>query len=317
MSLLTNKNFAALFPGQGAQTTGMGKELSEKYQEVKDIYQQADDILGYSISNISWENPKESLNETNNTQPALLVHSYAAWAVFQKEFPTNIPSFTAGHSLGQFSALVASDSISFESGLRLVQTRGQLMKEAGISTPGGMAALLGLDIKTVESICEQASDDQNKVTIANDNCPGQIVISGSQISVEKCLVLAIENGARKAIPLAVSVAAHSYLMGHAQAEFNVAVDEINYQTPNIPIIGNVSAKPLSTIEEIRTDLKAQLTNRVRWTESMQYLLANDVESTLELGTGAVLSGLMKRIDRKLPRFNIGSPADIEKLRITP
>jgi [acyl-carrier-protein] S-malonyltransferase len=308
-----SNKIAFLFPGQGSQSVGMGQQLAEKYPLAKEKFLEADRLLDYSLSGFAWDGPEGKLNDTINTQPALFVHSIATLRIIQEKYPDIKPSYVAGHSMGELSALVSSGSLEFEEGLSLVRKRGELMKQAGEKSPGGMAAILGLDIETLEEICSAASTDSEIVQIANDNCPGQVVISGASDALERAMNSAKEAGARRAVRLAVSIAAHSPLMIHAQEGFNQAVESVQFSDPAIPIIGNVSAKPLTNVEEIREDLQAQLNSRVRWTETIQLLLARGVSTFIEIGNNAVLAGLLKRIDRKAQGISIGSPDDFEKL----
>jgi [acyl-carrier-protein] S-malonyltransferase len=231
------------------------------------------------------------------------VHSVAAWRVLGEEFPELQPAFVAGHSMGEISALVASGSLDFEKALTLARRRGELMKRAGEINPGGMAAILGLDIPTLETICQQASTSDEIVQVANDNCPGQVVISGATPALERAIALAQSAGARRAVKLAVSIAAHSPLMAHAQADFS----------PVIPVIGNVHAGPLRTSGDIQADLQAQLGSRVRWTETIRYMQAQGVTHFLEIGSGSVLTGLLKRIDRQATGLSLGTSTDLESL----
>lgn len=315
MDFISSKT-AYIFPGQGSQKVGMGEDLASKYPTAESIYQQANSILGIDISNISWEGPEEDLNDTLNTQPALLVHSIAALTVLQEHYPNLKPAFVAGHSMGELSALVAASAMSFPDALTLVRKRGELMKHAGITSPGGMGAILGLDLEQVEDICNKASTPDEIVQIANDNCPGQVVISGARNALERAMPLAKEAGARKAVPLAVSIAAHSPLMAEAQDEFNAAVKAAQINDPEKPVIGNVSAQPMITADEIRADLQAQLYSRVRWTESIQFLIDTGVTNFIELGSEKVLSSLGKRIDRSTTRIAFGKSEDFEAANAT-
>ncbi len=307
------ENTAFVFPGQGSQFIGMGKSLAERYPTAKEIFAQADDWLGFSLSSQAWDGPEETLNDTINTQPALMVHSVAVLRVLQELIPEFQPAYVAGHSMGELSALVASASLPFRDALSLVRRRGELMKRAGVISPGGMAAILGLDIPTLDEICSQASASGEVVQVANDNCPGQVVISGADAALERALPLAREAKARKVVRLAISIAAHSPLMNHAQEDFNQAVESAPIQDPVRPIIGNVSAKPMTNAAQIKADLRAQLTSRVRWTESIQYMLSQGVNTFVELGSGSVLAGLIRRIDREANTFSLGTPEDFEKL----
>ncbi len=310
---LNPKEIAFIFPGQGSQALGMGKELAEEYDIARQIFEEADSILGFSLSSLVWGDDADALNDTANTQPALFVHSFAAWRVLGEIAPGFQPASVAGHSLGELSALAAAGALNFEDGLRLVRRRGELMQRAGELAPGGMAAILGLDIPTLEKICTDASNGDNVVEVANDNCPGQVVISGAQPALERALELAKDAGARRAVPLAVSIAAHSPLMGVVQAEFVQALADANIREASLPVVGNVTASPLKSVADIQADLRAQLTSRVRWTESVQFLLAQGVTTFLEVGSGNVLSGLLRRIDREAKGVPLGTPQNFNEV----
>ena len=308
-----NDQVAFLFPGQGSQSVGMGKQLADTYPTAKKIFDQADHVLGIPLSRIAWDGPPDQLNDTLNTQPALFVHSIASLRVLQEHFASLQPAFVAGHSMGELTALVSAGSLDFEAGLNLVRTRGELMKEAGERSPGGMAAIIGIDINLMDEICSAASHGAEIVQIANDNCPGQVVISGSSNALEQAMASAKKAGARRVVRLAVSIAAHSPLMNHAQDSFNQAVDAVPLKDPLIPIIGNVNALPLKKDGDIRQDLQAQLNSRVRWTESMRYMLSGGATNFVEIGNNSVLTGLLKRIDRQSHGFPFGNPDDFEKI----
>jgi [acyl-carrier-protein] S-malonyltransferase len=314
MVSLTSNTTAFLFPGQGSQSVGMGKELAEAYPLAHQTFEQADDILGFSLSSLAWEGPEIELNDTINTQPALLTHSVAVLRILGQLQPGLHPAFVAGHSMGELSALVAAGALPFKAALQLARLRGELMKKAGEVSPGGMAALLGADLDTVERLCTTASTPDEIVQVANDNCPGQVVISGAKGALERLIQLAPQAGVRKIRPLAVSIAAHSPLMAHAQAEFNQAVANSPINDPVIKLIGNVSAQPLSTAAEIRLDLRLQLSSRVRWSESIQEMSRRGVSTFLELGSGSVLTSMLKRIDEGLNGMTLGTPADFDKLQ---
>lgn len=304
---------AFLFPGQGSQVLGMGRDLAETYPTARKVFEQADEFLGYNLSGIAWDGPQQALDDTINTQPALLVHSVAVLRVFQELYPNFTPALVAGHSMGELSALVASGALPYLDALQLVLRRGELMKQAGILSPGGMAAIIGLDIPTLDELCTRASTPDEIVQVANDNCPGQVVISGANSALLRAIELAQQAGARRAMQLAVSIAAHSPLMSSAQTEFNQAVQSSPVQDPRIALVGNVTAQPLKAAEEIRADLQAQLYSRVRWTESIQRMLADGIDTFIEMGSGTVLSGLLKRIDRQANAISLGAPSDFEKL----
>ena len=308
---------ASIFPGQGSQKVGMGQELAADYPVAKEVFDEADQILGFPLSRICWEGPDAELNDTINTQPSLFVHSIASLRVFQQLRPDFQPAFVAGHSLGELSAAVAAGAMDFATGLKLVRRRGELMKQAGEQNPGGMAAILGLEIEAIDKICADASTGGEVVQVANDNCPGQVVISGHSAAVQRAMEAAKANGAKRALPLAVSIAAHSPLMATAQDSFREAVASSHLKDQQIPIIGNVSASEIRDAASLMSDLNGQLTARVRWTDSIRHMREAGVTTFFELGTGNVLYGLLKRIDPEAVGIPLGNPEDFEKLaRIT-
>jgi len=296
---------AYLFPGQGSQHVGMGHELYQTEPASRAVFDHANDLLGFSISEICFSGPEDVLKDTANQQPALLVTSIAALRAMEAR-EWSPPQYVAGHSLGEFSALVAAGSLQFLEALSLVRKRGELMKKAGKQEPGAMAAILALDVASVEQICNTVMMKTGRpIQVANDNCPGQVVISGDCETLDEAVGLAREAGARRTVKLPISIAAHSPLMQSVSAEFSDVVDSIPIEAPRIPVIGNVSARPLNSVEEIRTELKAQLTSPVLWTGSMNYLLECGVSNFIEVGSGEVLLGLIKRIDRKVNRVKFG------------
>lgn len=310
---LDSKTTAFVFPGQGSQAVGMGKALAVEYVETKQLFEQADAILGFSLSTLMWDGPDTDLNDTLNTQPALFLHSIASFQTFARLFPDFEPVSVAGHSLGELSALTAAGALSFEDGLRLVRKRGELMKRAGELAPGSMAAILGVDIPTLDKVCAEASAENEIVQVANDNCPGQVVLSGAKAAVERAMAGAKAAGAKRAMPLAVSIAAHSPLMASIQDEWNQAVDAVTMNAPKIPVIGNVQATVLKTAEEARADIKAQMQSRVRWTDTVKAMSEMGIKSFVEVGTGTVLGGLIKRIASDGVNYPLGTPQDFTAL----
>ncbi|MFV9674462.1 MAG: ACP S-malonyltransferase [Anaerolineales bacterium] len=305
---LTPERTAFVFPGQGSQAIGMGMALAEAAPEAARVFQLADEILGYPLSQVCWHGPEADLNSTQYTQPALLTHSIAVLEVFKARHPGFMPACTAGHSMGEYSALVAAGVLSFNDGLLLTRKRGEAMGYAGEIHPGGMSAVIGLDVTEVEAACEKASAQSvGTVAVANDNCPGQVVISGDENALALAHDLLDDAGARKVIRLAVSIGAHSPLMIPAQDLLNDAITATSFNDPLIPVVGNVSAKPLTSIQEIREDLNAQLTSRVRWTESIGWMVHSGVDTFIEMGSGTVLSGLLRRIDAQTRGISLDSP----------
>jgi [acyl-carrier-protein] S-malonyltransferase len=314
MMKLNPPTTAFVFPGQGSQAVGMGKELAETYPIAKETFDEANSVLSLTLSQLMWNGPAEELNETINTQPALYIHSIAAWrtfAILEQDFK---PATVAGHSLGELSALTASGALSFSDGLTLVRTRGELMKRAGELNPGGMAAILGVDILTLDKVCAAASTTDEIVQVANDNCPGQVVISGHKTALERAITGAKAAGAKRALALQVSIAAHSPLMASIQEEWNAAVDACAIEKPTIPVVGNVHAKPMLTADELRADIKAQMQSRVRWTESVQLMQMNGMQAYVEAGNGEVLLGMIKRIDPNALRIPLGNPGNFVALK---
>jgi [acyl-carrier-protein] S-malonyltransferase len=294
---------AYLFPGQGSQYVGMGRGLHDSFPTARAAFDQANRILGIDLSRLCLDGPAEELNDTFNTQPAILATSVAALGVLQ-EREEDGPAYVAGHSMGEFSALVAAGALSYEAGLKLVRERGRLMKQAGDQSPGGMAAIIALDREIVEEICAVSRERSGEyVGIANDNCPGQLVISGTAAALEQAIELAKERGAKLAKRLAVSIGAHSPLMAEAAAEFRRALDGAPFREPAIPVVLNATACPVTDPAGIREALGRQLTSPVRWTEAVRWMIEQGVTRFVEVGPKDVLSGLVKRIDRTVARAN--------------
>ena len=279
---------AFVFPGQGSQFSGMGKELYDSSPTARALFDEADRILGFEISKIMFEGSAEELKQTKVTQPAVFIHSVAAALALGDEF---CPAMVAGHSLGEFSALAASGALSFESALRLVYARALAMQKACEATPSTMAAVLALSDEKVEEVCATIEG----VVAANYNCPGQVVISGTLEGVQAACVALKEAGAKRALPLAVSGGFHSPCMTSAREELAAAISATEFHTPRCPIYQNVDAKPHTNPEEIKANLIAQLTSPVRWTQSVRAMLADGAEEFVECGPGNVLQGLISKI----------------------
>jgi [acyl-carrier-protein] S-malonyltransferase len=300
-----------VFPGQGSQVVGMGQALVAVYPAARDAFAEADEILGFALSALCFDGPSDVLTDTRNAQPAILTASIAAWRAVSAAHPELPgPLCVAGHSLGEYSALVAAGALTFGDAVRLTRARGNLMAQAGTDAPGSMAAVLKLEDEQVAALCRQAAVESGDVVqVANYNSPGQVVISGGAAGVAAATALAKAAGGR-VMPLAVSIAAHSALMAPAAREFAERVAGTPLRTPHTPVIGNVSAAALTTADAIRAELVAQLTSPVRWTESIRRMVADGANRFVELGPGTVLAGLVKRIDPNVEVLNVAKPEDI-------
>ena len=281
---------AVVFPGQGSQKVGMALNRYEENADFKKMADRANEVLGYSLTDIMFNGPEETLRQTEHTQPAIFLHSVALYETLKLK-----PNAVAGHSLGEFSALVACGAIEFEDALKIVRKRGQLMQQAGTQNPGTMAAVIGMDDNKVTEICEQASEGENDLVVpANFNCPGQLVISGHETAIDRALILLKQNGCRIAKKLPVSGAFHSPLMQPALDGLRAELEGLNISSPFCPIYSNYTAKATTDPEEIRSNLLNQLLNPVRWTQTLQNMHESGLTNFVETGPGNVLQGLVKR-----------------------
>ncbi|MBO8167812.1 MAG: ACP S-malonyltransferase [Thermoanaerobacteraceae bacterium] len=302
---------AFLFPGQGSQYVGMGKELAEKFPDARNIFKQADAVLDYPLSQLCFSGPKEELTLTENTQPAVLTTTIAILRVLQShDMPK--PDYVAGHSLGEYSALVAASVLTFEDALLLVRRRGQFMEEAVAAGEGTMSAIIGLSMEQVEAVCRQARQF-GVVEPANFNCPGQVVIAGEVAAVRKANELALEAGAKRAIQLDVSGPFHSSLMTGAAEKLRDELVKTEFHEPQVKVIANVNAEIINSSAEARENLVSQVNNPVRWQESMEKLISLGVDTFVEVGPGKVLTGLLKKIDRSVTMLNVEDQASLVKV----
>ncbi len=285
---------AFVFPGQGAQFSGMGKDLYESSPLAKELFEKANDILGYRITDIMFEGTDEELRQTKVTQPAVFLHSVISALCLGNDF---CPDMVAGHSLGEFSAMVACGALSFEDGLKLVYARALAMQKACELQPSTMAAIIALPDETIEAVCQKVTEGGHTVVAANYNCPGQVVISGSMEGIRLACEKFTEAGAKRALPLSVGGAFHSPLMDPAKVELEAAIRATEFHTPKCPVYQNVDALPHTDPEEIKTNLIAQLTSPVRWTQSVLNMRADGAETFTECGPGNVLTGLIRKIKK--------------------
>ena len=301
---------AYVFPGQGSQSTGMGMDLYDNYPSARAVFDEADASLGFSLSRLCFEGPDEELTKTNNVQPAILVVSIACLKAIEEAAMANFPSpaFVAGHSLGEYTALVVAGALDLNDAVLLVRERGRLMYEAGLRNPGSMLAVIGLDEETVKDISLHSGTE-----ISNINCPSQIVISGAAQALAEADKLARARGARVLIPLRVSGAFHSALMEPIITEFSKIVSNVGFRPPIIPVISNVTARPLTDADSIKEELVMQIRNCIQWQRSVEYMVHSGATIFYEIGPGRVLGGLIRRINSDLQTFNISGVEDIAHL----
>ena len=305
-------SLAFVFPGQGSQSLGMLAELGAEKPVIIETFKEASDALGYDLWKLIQEGPEEQLNQTDKTQPAILTASIALWRLWLAEGGA-APAFVSGHSLGEYSALVAAESISLKDAVRLVERRGQLMQEAVPAGHGAMAAILGLDDAVVVEICAEAAEDQ-VVSAVNFNSPGQVVIAGNKAAVDRAMELCKAKGAKRALPLAVSVPSHCALMKPAAERFAESVNAIEWKAPQIPVVQNVTAAIAADLDALKHDLLAQLYQPVRWVECVQTLAANGAVNLVECGPGKVLAGLNKRCADGVTTYNLKTPDAVAATR---
>ena len=306
---------AVVFPGQGSQYVGMGREACETYPEVAEFFRRAEEVLGFPLAEVCFDGPSEALTDTANAQPAIFTVSLALWEALKRRWPDAESSiaYFAGHSLGEYTALAAAGAFDFEDGLRLVRERGRLMKEAGARNPGGMVAVIGLDPQAVDEVCGEIRESHAGccLRVANYNSPGQYVLAGHREALERAIPLLRAKGARRMVPLAVSGAFHTELMCWAREGLAQALDSVEVRPARVPVIANTTARPISEPEEIRQELLNQLENPVRWTDSVRYMVSQGVDTFVEVGPKKVLTGLIKRIARDVRLVNVEGPAELE------
>lgn len=306
---------ALVFPGQGSQYVGMGKQLYAASPAARRVFDRADQVLGFPLSHLCFEGPQEVLDDTYNAQPAILTVSIACLeALKEKLGPLGyalVPSLVAGHSLGEFTALVVAGVLDFDDALKLVRERGRLMKETGDAHPGGMAAVIGLDTTTLEQVVQEAQT-AGIVTLANDNSPGQTVLSGELAALQRAMEIAKQRGAKLVQRLAISIASHSPLMQQASQSFTKLLGQIPFRAPQMPVIANISAQAITNVDDVRFELAEHLTHPVQWTRSVQTISAHGIDTIIEIGPKQVLTGMVKRITPTAKPISL-TDSDVVKL----
>jgi len=301
---------AYVFPGQGSQRAGMGRDLCDSSDSAKAVFEQADKVLGLPLSRLCFEGPEDELRQTINAQPAIVTVSYACWqAMGEAGHSLPPPDFVAGHSLGEYTALAVAGVLDFATTVYLARERGRLMHEAGTNHPGGMTAIIGFDEALLAEVCRQTD-----TLIANINCPGQLVISGARGKLTQAADLIRAKGAYRTIPLEVSGAFHTPLMQPAVDGMTEIITSLSFHEPSIPIIGNTTAQPLTTAESVKAELLKQLCNCIQWQRSIEYMISEGVATFIEIGPGKVLTGLIRRINKDVKTINIGDAQAIKEIK---